>query len=199
MEDEVTVAGFAGRLRASGQGNWLVDGAAVTGVAGAKTDLFLDPASGTETVNAPRLLIAPSEGDFQLSARVEVDFAGTYDAGVLLLWADEHTWAKLCFEFSPQREPMVVSVVTRGVSDDANGFTVAGSTVWLRVSRLAGAYAYHASTDAVTWHFVRHFSLGDAEPEVGFEVQAPVGDGCTARFTEISYAQTTLTDLRDGT
>jgi regulation of enolase protein 1 (concanavalin A-like superfamily) len=199
MENQLAVTGIGEGARASGQGTWTVDGDVVTGTAEARTDLFLDPSSPAEMVNAPRLLITPPDGDFQLSARVEVRFAGTFDAGVLLLWSDERTWAKLCFEYSPDGEPMVVSVVTRGVSDDANAITVAGHTVWLRVSRRSGAYAYHASTDGKNWQFVRHFSLGDARPDVGFEVQAPTGDGCTATFTAISFAPTTLADLRDGT
>jgi len=139
------------------------------------------------------------DGDFQLWARVEVEFAAMYDAGVLLLWAGDDIWAKLCFEFSPQRQPMIVSVVTRGVSDDASGFTVDGSAAWLRVSLRDGAHAFHASTDGAFWHLVRHFSLGRAQPDVGFEVQSPVGQGCTARFTEIAYRTGKLAELRDGT
>ena len=87
-------------------------------------------------LNAATLLGVPPDGDFQFSARVTVGFASTYDAGVLLLWVDDRHWGKLCFEFSPAGEPMVVSVVTRGVSDDANAFVVDGRTVWLRVSRV---------------------------------------------------------------
>ena len=94
--------------------------------AGPRTDWFVDPQLSAEpTLNAPALVGDPS-GDFLLSARVTVDFAATYDAGVLALYASDRIWAKLCFEYSPQREPMVVSVVTRGVSDDCNSFVVDG-------------------------------------------------------------------------
>src|SRR5690349_6884617 len=106
--------------------------------AGAGTDLFVDPQGGPPVLNAPCLLGRPA-GDYQLSARVTVDFAATFDAGVLVLYAHDGAWAKLCFERSPQGAPMVVSVVTRGVSDDANAFPVDGPTVWLRVSRLGPA------------------------------------------------------------
>src|ERR1700730_10338195 len=40
-----------------------------------------------------------------------------WDAGALMLWADDHHWAKLSFELSPEKHPMMVTVVTRGVSD----------------------------------------------------------------------------------
>jgi len=166
--------------------------------AGARTDLFVDPEGGPPNLNAPRVVGRP-DGDYQLSARVTVDFAATFDAGVLVLYADDGAWAKLCFEFSPQREPMVVSVVTRGVSDDANAFPVAGRRVWLRVSRLGGAHAFHASTDGSRWRFVRHFALEPADGlAVGFLAQSPEGSGCAVTFDEIAYRPERLTDLRSG-
>jgi uncharacterized protein len=188
-----------------------------------QTDMFVDP-SGTEepVLNAPRLLGVPPEGDFQLAARVTVGFANTFDAGVLVVWADERTWAKLCFERSspmggvagsgmaPGR-PMAVTVVTRGSSDDANGFTVDGDRLWLRVSRLGAAWAFHASTDGAYWQFVRYFTLGPgggagggtapgARPEVrvGFEAQSPTGPGCEVTFDQITYTPERLADLRSG-
>jgi regulation of enolase protein 1 (concanavalin A-like superfamily) len=137
---------------------------------------------------------------FQLAARVHVDFAQTFDAGVLLVWLDERTWAKLCLEYSPAHEPMVVSVVTRGVSDDCNSFVVPSGDAWLRVSRVGpAAFAFHASRDGERWELIRHFSLGDgSDPEVGFAAQSPRGEGCTATFTELRYAPERLEDIRSG-
>jgi uncharacterized protein len=198
---EFTVAGlpFQGPADA-----WNVEAdSTLSGWAGRHTDLFVDPANGRPTLNAPRLLTAPPPGDFQLAARVEVGFGATYDAGVLLLWSGFDAWAKLCFELSPQGQPMVVSVVTRGRSDDANGFTVDQPWVHLRISGLRGAYAFHASTDGKWWHLIRHFSLdptgnGQHRAELGFEVQSPLGEGCRATYSEIGYRPLTLNDLRDG-
>jgi regulation of enolase protein 1 (concanavalin A-like superfamily) len=167
--------------------------------AGPRTDWFVDPQGEAEPVlNAPALVGDPS-GDYLLSARVRVDFAAAYDAGVLVLYAGERLWAKLCFEYSPQGEPMVVSVVTRGVSDDCNSFVVAGDAVWLRIARMGRAFAFHASTDGDRWQLVRHFALEAAgEPAVGFEAQSPTGDGCTATFADIRYEERRLADLRSG-
>ncbi|MBX6355123.1 MAG: DUF1349 domain-containing protein [Micromonosporaceae bacterium] len=165
-----------------------------------RTDLFVDP-NGTEppALNAPRLLGVPPDQDFQLVARVTVHFGHTFDAGVLLVWADERTWAKLCFEYSPQGRPMAVTVVTRGRSDDANGFTVDGNQLWLRVSRLGEAWAFHASTDGAYWHLVRYFTLGaTGEVSIGFEAQSPTGPGCEVTFDQITYRPRRLADLRDG-
>jgi uncharacterized protein len=194
----VDLYGIPGQPRSDGDGEWQREPERLTGIAGPSTDLFLDPASEHIKLDAVRLTVPAPEGDFQLSARVSVDFDGTYDAGALLLWADEMTWAKLCLEFSPQREPMVVSVVTRGRSDDANNVTVDGDAIWLRVSRRDGAYAYHASTDGARWSLVRHFSLGDAAVQLGFAVQAPMGQRCTATFSNIAFVRQRLAELRDG-
>jgi regulation of enolase protein 1 (concanavalin A-like superfamily) len=151
-------------------------------------------------LNAATLLGAPPAGDFRLSARATVGFGAAYDAGVLLLWIDERHWGKLCFEFSPARKPMIVSVVTRGVSDDANAFVVPGTSVWLRLSRIDQAYAYHASADGKQWRMIRYFRVGESpvSVKVGFEAQSPTGDGCTVTFDDIRFAPERLGDLRDG-
>jgi regulation of enolase protein 1 (concanavalin A-like superfamily) len=121
----------------------------------------------------------------------------------------------------------VVSVITRGESDDANFATLASETannfatlasetanngatlasetakrtVWLRISRTEPSYALHASTDGSRWQFVRHFRLGElpgATIQIGLSVQSPTGEGCTARFEEIRFGPTRLAELRDG-
>ena len=140
------------------------------------------------------------DAEFRLSAKVRVEFAETFDAGVLVVWIGERTWAKLCLEYSPEHEPMVVSVVTRGVSDDCNSFVVSGGEAWLRVCRVApSTFAFHASTDGRRWDLIRHFSLGDgSDPEIGFLAQSPLGRGCAATFAELQYVPERLDDLRSG-
>jgi regulation of enolase protein 1 (concanavalin A-like superfamily) len=167
--------------------------------AGPRTDWFTDPAGGSETVATGPALVGHAEGDYVLSARVTADFAATFDAGVLMVYADERNWAKLCFELSPDRRPTIVSVVTRGVSDDCNSFAVDTESVWLRVARLGRAFAFHASTDGRRWELIRYFSLGGSvEPEIGFEAQSPTGDGCGVTFDQIRFDVRRLADLRSG-
>jgi len=194
-------------LTPSSAGAWQFDAQAGALVATATpvSDIFIDPGGATtldaeSMLNAPTLLGTPPAGDFQFSARATVDFGATYDAGVLLLWVDERHWGKLCFEFSPAREPMVVSVVTRGVSDDANAFVVSGRSVWLRVSRIDHAYAYHASTDREHWRMIRFFRIAEssAGDKIGFEAQSPTGDGCRVTFDGVRFVAERLGDLRDG-
>jgi len=178
--------------------DWRVGERSLELSAGPASDLFTDPAGGDALANAPAL-VGAARGDFQLSARVRVEFASTFDAGVLLLRRDERNWAKLCFELSPQGEPTVVSVVTRGVSDDCNSFASEGAEVWLRIARLGDCFAFHASSGDGFWKLVRYFALeGDGELSIGFLVQSPTGEGCRVRFDEIDYVERRLGDLRSG-
>ncbi len=201
------VPGLPFSLSPSSERAWKISGTppTVTASALAHSDIFIDPGgvaplNGESMLNAVTLLGLPPDGDFQFSARVTVEFASTYDAGVLLVWFGERHWGKLCFEFSPAGEPMVVSVVTRGVSDDANAFVVDGRTVWLRLSRVSHAFAYHASLDGRAWRMVRFFSIDGATgpATIGFEAQSPTGDGCVVAFDDVRFRRERLADLRDG-
>jgi regulation of enolase protein 1 (concanavalin A-like superfamily) len=168
--------------------------------AGPGCDLFVDPGGSTASgLASPPMLVCEPSGDFALSARVRVDFASTYDAGALVVFRDELCWAKLCFERSPQGEPLVVSVVNRRVSDDCNHFAVVGSEVWLRIARGGDCFAFHASTDGALWQLVRYFAIDDSEGILmGFEGQSPTGEGCRVSFDEIRFEAGRLTDLRCG-
>ena len=180
--------------------SWSVpDDSSLLVTAGPRTDWFADPQLSAEpTLNAPALVGDPS-GDFLLRARVTVDFAATFDAGVLVLYESDGVWAKLCFEYSPQREPMVASVVTRGLSDDCNSFVVDDASVWLRIARVGPAFAFHASADGSAWSFIRHFALeAGGELSVGFAAQSPTGEGCAVTFERITYEVARLGDLRNG-
>ncbi|MGN6793157.1 MAG: DUF1349 domain-containing protein [Streptosporangiaceae bacterium] len=177
------------------------DGMALRAAAG--TDLFIDPAGTAQVPDAGRLVGKPPAGDFSLAARVAVEFASKYDAGVLLLHAGERLWAKLCFELSPQLTPMAVTVVTRGTSDDCNSFEVAGNSLWLRITRSGAAWAFHASADGSWWRLLRYFALGaddrpDSDIRVGFLAQSPTGQGCAVTFDQISFLSVAPSDLRDG-
>jgi hypothetical protein len=174
------------------------EGLVLTG--GANSDLFIDPA-GEEGArpDAGRLTGLPGDQDFTFSARVTVQFASAFDAGVLLLHLSERRWAKLCYEFSPQRKPTAVTVVTRGISDDSNSFETAGGPLWLRITRTGRAWAFHASENGSWWRLLRYFTLGEASgARVGFLAQSPTGQGCTAVFDNIAYKPGAPADLRDG-
>ena len=168
---------------------------------GPKSDLFLDPAGDAERPDAERF-VAPVDGDFQLAARVTVDFREVFDSGVLIGYVDEDNWFKLCAELDPERVARVVSVVTRdGASDDVNSWPIGLDGVHLRISRLGTAFALHASDDGQLWRMVRYFAMsggGDRPLSIGMLAQSPRGTGTSAEFTGVTFARTRLADVRDG-
>lgn len=179
--------------------SWKADEHGLELHAAAETDLFCDPAGGSPVAAPAALLGAAPEGDFLFSARVSCEQRSTYDAGVLLLYRDEQNWAKLCLELSPQGIPTVVSVVTRGVSDDCNSFACERAEIFLRITRIDDCFAFHAASGDGLWQLVRYFALeGEGEVEIGFMAQSPTGSGCSARFEQIAFEQRRLGDLRNG-
>lgn len=174
-------------------------------VASARTDYFVDPGYTAQKdeytrLNADTLLGQIPDGDFVFSARVSVDFANHFDAGVLLMWRDDRHWAKLCFEYSREGEPLIVSVVTRELGDDANAFSVHEGHAWLRIVRMAHIVAFHASADGEHWRMVRVFTFGPDLPftHLGFLAQSPNGNGCAVHFDDINFSRELPADIRAG-
>jgi uncharacterized protein len=183
------------------EGRWLnppqsftiADGKVLIIASGKQTDWFVDPFDGTLSRSAPILLFSPApdpDSDYVLTARLTVKFAAKWDAGALMLWGDDHHWAKLSFELSPDRKPTLVTVVTRGASDDCNSSSLPGNSVYLRIARNSSqksrpksiqtssqkssppssppskTYVFYYSTDGSNWHILRTFDLGPASPPV---------------------------------
>lgn len=198
MTDPIVLPAFPAPLRRLHEpAAWRIEGDdALTLSAGPNTDLFSDPGGPDRNNNAPALL-GRLEGDFTLSARITTELKSTYDAGVLLLYAGEESWAKFCLELSPQGRPTIVSVVTRGVSDDCNSIPAEGDDIRLRISRVGSAFAFHVAIDSDFWHLIRYFAL-DGDPEIGFLAQSPTGPGCTVTFSEITHTPKRLSDIRNG-
>jgi len=152
-----------------------------------KTDWFVDPFDGTVAKSAPILLFTP-DPDYVLSAQVTVKFATKWDAGALMLWGDDHHWAKLSFEFSPDGKPTLVTVVTRGLSDDCNSVQLSADSVYLRIAKSGTTYVFYFSRNGQSWQILRTFSLDTELPvRVGFESQSPAGPGAVAKFSTITY------------
>lgn len=176
--------------------SWKVEhGSELTIHSGKETDWFVDPFDGTIHNTAPILLFVPGD-DYVFNAKVRVGFNAKWDAGALMVWADEHHWAKLSFELSPAKQPTMVTVVTRGLSDDCNSIPVSGNTVHLQIAKSGPAYVFYSSADGKNWQVLRVFSLGaDLKPRVGFESQSPAGDGTEVVFSEIHYSPKKIADI----
>ena len=173
------------------------DSISITG--GKSSRLFVDPQRLSRADSAPMALFTPDE-TFLFSCKIKVDFAAVFDAGVLMIYSDSTQWAKLCFEYTPQHERMVVSVVNNELSDDSNHSLIEGNEIYARVAGLGnGAYAFHYSLDGKYWNMARYFHL-DPGPDykIGFLSQSPQGEQCKSVFTEIKYSSEKLENLRNG-
>jgi regulation of enolase protein 1 (concanavalin A-like superfamily) len=163
-----------------------------------QVDYFRNP-NGQHVVDSAPFLGLSVEGDFVARVRVCPTFASTYDAGALMVRHDETHWAKLCFEATDFGTHAVVSVVTNGLSDDANGVDLDADAVWLQVVRQDDVFAFHYAIEDLNWHMVRYFTLPvPPEIKVGLVAQSPVGPGTTVDFTEFVVEPRRVSDLRAG-
>ncbi|HNX05341.1 MAG TPA: DUF1349 domain-containing protein, partial [Opitutales bacterium] len=138
-------------------------------------------------VDAPMVLF-PADEAFVLTTRVSAPLRHVYDVAAIVVYEDENTWAKLCFEYSVDKTAMVVSVINRGLSDDCNGPEIGADYVYYAVARKGSEYAFHWSKDGVSWHLFRHFSLETKGPvRIGFAVHGISDENLTGTFSEIRY------------
>lgn len=163
-----------------------------------KSDYFQDPTGQHKNDNAPYLWQRIS-GDFFARAHVRPAFNSTYDSGVIMVRHDAQNWAKICFEKTDFGTTAAVSVVTRGVSDDANGADLSATDLWLQVIRSGSVFALHYSLDGSQWRMVRLFRLDvPAEIKVGIVAQCPVGPGTTVDFLSFSIQPGAVQNMRAG-
>jgi len=173
-------------------------GDTLTIAAGKSTDWYISPVDQKPAATAPILLFTPAH-DFVLVAKVSVDFKTQWDAGALYIYIDDNTWAKFALEMAVYKKPTIVTVVTHGVSDDCNSWSVDGNWVWLKVARLGDAFGFYASRDGRTWEMIRAFTFGAGRSvRAGFSAQSPIGPGAEATFTNITYSERKVTDIFTG-
>ncbi len=164
----------------------------------ANTDYFVNPVDGKVIADAP-FFYREVEGDFTLRARLSHDFTSTYDACVLLALENDTRWAKACFEYSDFNTNAVVTVMTDGRSDDANGVNIASKEIWMQLSRKEDVFAIHYSEDGKTFTMARLAHLPMASRiKVGLEAQSPRGQGGWRHFKDISLVEKAPEDIRKG-
>jgi len=164
----------------------------------AKADYFRDPSGSHVNDNAP-FLWKMVTGDFVARGHVRPAFNSTYDSAVLMVRHDAETWAKLCFEKTDFGTTAAVSVVTRGLSDDANGADLVAADLWLQMIRIGNVFGLHYSLDGENWRMVRLFNLDvPAAVRVGLVAQCPVGPGTTIDLLSFSVEERTAKNIRSG-
>lgn len=163
-----------------------------------KTDYFRNPNGLQASDDAPFLWL-PVQGNFIAQVHVQPTFTATYDAGALMVRHNETRWAKTCYEDTDFGTHAVVSVVTNGVSDDANGVDLDADDVWLQIVRVGDLLAMHYALDGRVWHMTRYFALPmPREVMVGLVAQSPVGPGTAVDFLRFTVEQRNVENLRAG-
>ena len=170
---------------------------------GGQTDFFCDPAEGKQPVaTAPMLLTeVDNTKPFTFTAKVTPGFTpdGVYTAADLFVFAGDRLWQKLAFEQDERGNHRVVSVRTRGTSDDNNHDVITQPWVYLKISSDTHTFACYYSLDKVKWQMVRLYK--NEYPEtiwLGLCSQCPVGDGCVNKFEEVSLEPVSVANFRLG-
>lgn len=170
-----------------------------------KSDFFCHHgAVGVEGITPESLCNAPFyytevAGDFVMRVQVSHAFKDIYDSASIMVMKDMTHWAKACFELTDFHTHAVVSVVTRGESDDANGCNIEGNTVWLQMCRSGNSFAFHYSTDGDNYDMMRFFYLPvDEVVKVGLLAQAPLGQGGKRIYEHLSIDSVTVNNIRMG-
>lgn len=175
-------------------------------IATERSDFFCNGGSVSEEGITPESLCnAPFyyteiEGDFVMKVKVSHDFIDTYDSASVMVLKDLQNWGKACFELTDFNTHAVVSVVTKnGESDDANGCNIDSNSVWLQVTRVGNAFAFHYSTDGKEFYMMRFFTLSVGKRvKVGLLAQAPTGKGGIRAYEGLVIESRTVKNIRAG-
>ena len=169
---------------------------------GEKRDIFCDPNGKLSNNSLPILLTAVDNSrPFTLTAKVTPTFTsgGTYNAGDLFVFADDELWQKLAFEQDERGNHRIVSVRTRGTSDDNNHEVVKQPWVYLKISSDTRTIASYYSLDGKEWWMARLYQNDyPATVWLGLATQCPVEQGTTCLFEEVSLQPVSVADFRLG-
>jgi len=182
-----------------------VNGGKITLLATEKSDFFRNPSAvGADGITPDSLSNAPYyyvdvAGNFVMKVKVSLDFKDVYDAASIMVMENTQVWAKACFELTDFDTQAVVSVVTNQLSDDANGCNIDSDSVWLQVTRMNQAFAFHYSTDGMNFYMMRVFHLPVSETiKVGLLAQSPIGSGSERHYEGFLLENKTVKNIRVG-
>jgi uncharacterized protein len=162
--------------------------------AGEKTDMFRDPNVAYNTDNAPKLLFI-ADSNFVLTTAIHHDFVNKWDGGAIVLKADSLNWIKFCFEKDYTGQKRVVSVVTKGISDDCNSAAATANTIYYKIAKAGNVITLYYSANARNWFLIRHLQFdGTAPLKLGFLAQSPTGRHCQVTFSDIHYSTRKIAD-----
>ena len=174
------------------------DGALII-TTGPENDFFIDPITHESKANAP-FLFREMSGDFVMTAVVQPDFSDMWNAVSLMVYMDSLHWMKHAFEKSDATGKSIVSLMTKGTSDDANGPILSElDKVWLKIVRVKSCYAMHWSGDGKTYHMARLAEMsGYDKIKIGVSAQCPAGEQALHQILHLSIEQSSVKDLRNA-
>ena len=182
-----------------------IEGDKITIIAPPQSDFFNGATDNNEEGFLPDALSnAPFyhteiEGDLVMRAKVSHAFTDVYDSASLMVMKDLSCWAKCCYEHTDFDTHAVVSVVTKGDSDDCNGCDLEGNSVWLQVCRVGNDFAFHYSKDGEHFYMMRQFHLPVGPViKVGLLAQAPKGNGGERIYEHLTIEKKTVKNIRAG-
>lgn len=163
------------------------DNKSITLFSGEKTDMFRDPNVTYNTDNAPKLLFK-ADSNFVFSAAIEHAFISKWDGGAIVLKADSLNWVKCCFEKDYTGARRIVTVVTKGISDDCNSVKLTKNKVYFKIAKAANVITIYYSETGSKWYLVRHFTFDSTQNlQVGLLAQSPTGKDCQVKFSNLKY------------
>ncbi|MCI4671805.1 MAG: DUF1349 domain-containing protein [Bacteroidia bacterium] len=164
-----------------------------------ETDFFNNPEDLKKAATAP-VLFHEIKGDFVAKALVKPDFSSMWNAAALMVHIDNDNWIKFAFENSDATGPSIVTVVTKNVSDDANGVRLKGQEqVWLKLLRKGNIYSMLWSLDGKGYKMARLCNMPESDSvKIGIEAQSPVGETATHEVAYFGVEKTTVKDSRKG-
>ena len=172
------------------------NGDSITMQAAPKTNLFNSMTSDYISSRFPFYCIR-QKGDFAIRCKITPEFQKMYDQGCIIAYDNENKWVKFAYENSDAGYPVMVSVVTDGVSDDCSGEKIEEAGAWMQMTRRGNVFAFHYSLDKQIWNFVRICRLAmNEEIQLGISAQSPIGQGCTVRFEGLELIERDYPDLR---
>ena len=177
---------------------YIQDNKSITLFSGEKTDMFRDPNVTYNTDNAPKLLFK-ADSNFVFSAAIEHAFISKWDGGAIVLKADSLNWVKCCFEKDYTGARRIVTVVTKGISDDCNSVKLTKNKVYFKIAKAANVITIYYSETGSKWYLVRHFTFDSTKNlQVGLLAQSPTGKDCQVKFSNLKYQVKKIKDPYAG-
>ncbi len=167
-------------------------------VASEKTDKYI-AADGSILTDSANRLVFEADADFIFSTAISHPFANRWDAGGLILEGDAENWIKFCFEKDYTGAKRVVSVVTKGTSDDSNSIAFDAREAYFQMAKIGDVVFLYASATGKDWYLVRIVNFKfDGKIQLGFLAQTPEGESNRVAFSHIKYKPTAMKDFWKG-